>query len=80
MVSLTFAQLYADLVAAAQTKVAPPEGTFTVEQFASDAGKSPSWAALRLLELLGAGVLEREKYGHKYYYWFKGSDEQEKEN
>ena len=77
MAKLTFDELYADLVAAAQTKVAPPEGTFTVEQFASDAGKSPSWAAARLLELVGTGVLEREKYGYKFYYWFKGSNEKQ---
>ena len=72
---LTYAQLYADLVAASQTRVAPPEGTFTVVEFARDAGKSPSWAAARLLELVGTGVLEREKYGHKYFYSFKENNE-----
>ena len=80
MVGLTFKQLYADLVAATQTRREPPEGTFTVAEFARDAGKSPSWGAARLLELVGTGVLEREKYGYKFYYWFKESYEQEKEN
>ena len=77
MVGLTFKQLYADLVVATQTRREPPEGTFTVAEFARDAGKSSSWAAARVLELVGTGVLEREKYGYKFYYWFKGSNEKQ---
>jgi len=72
---LTFDELYADLVAATQTRREPPEGTFTVAEFARDSGRSASGAAARLLELVGTGVLEREKYGHKYFYSFKENNE-----
>ena len=75
MAELTFDELYADLVAATQTRREPPEGTFTVAEFARDSGRSASGAAARLLELVGTGVLEREKYGHKYFYSFKENNE-----
>jgi len=68
---LTFAQLYNDLVQAANVKRQPPEGTFTVAQFAEDAGMSYSNAASKLLVLYREGKLERERYGSKHYYWFK---------
>ena len=71
MADLTYAQLYADLVAATTREATLPENTFTAADFERDTGRSGSWAARELLRLCAAGVLERDKFGHKFYYWFK---------
>ena len=67
---LTYAQLYADLVAASCAVEQAPVGMFSVEQFAHDSGRSRSWAWLMLKEMVDRGELKRERYGHKHYYGF----------
>ena len=76
---MTFAQLYADMLTAANAKAQPPEGTFTVQQYAVDAGRSTSWAAADLLRKVQAGELGRDKFGNKYYYWFRAQKVQNEE-
>lgn len=67
---LTYAQLYADLVAASRVVEQVPADMFDVEQFARDSDRSKSWAGLRLKEMSDSGKLKRTRYGHKYYYGF----------
>ena len=68
---LTFEELYKDLIEAANFTAAQPKDTFTVAQFAQDAGISYAGAAAKLLAQFRAGKLGRKWYGKKHFYWFK---------
>ena len=66
---LTAEQLYRDLVQAHQ-RPEVPEGAFTAQQFADDAGFSKSIACDKLLRLVQAGELERLWDRGRYWYYF----------
>ena len=70
---LTAAQLYADLVAAETPKM-PPEGAFSLAQFADDAGLDRQNAQRKLQARLKEGELCGDKFptsGHpRWWYWF----------
>ena len=71
--SLTAAQLYADLVAAETPKM-PPEGAFSLAQFAAATGLDRQNAQRKLQARLKAGELCGDKFptsGHpRWWYWF----------
>ena len=72
--SLTVTQLYADLIAA-ETPKAPPDGAFSLAQFADDAGLDRQNAQRKLQARLKAGELCGDKFptsGHpRWWYWFQ---------
>jgi len=81
--SLTYNQLYADLVASRLEKDVMPPDCFTTMQFAHDIGKKRGRASEILRGMLAAGELESERVllnGHyNKIYWFpdtkKSNDE-----
>jgi len=70
---LTAAQLYADLVAA-ETPKTPPEGAFSLAQFAAATGLDRQNAQRKLQARVTTGELCGDKFptsGHpRWWYWF----------
>jgi DNA-binding Lrp family transcriptional regulator len=70
---LSFAELYADLVAAAQADV-PPERSFSIAQFADDARLTHKQALDRLKALRASGAVQGEKFNvdgtRQWRFWF----------
>jgi len=71
--TLSYAQLYADLVAAAKETV--PDYAFSFQKFVDDTGMEESTARRFLDSKVRAGILEKRYAtveGHqRAYYWFK---------
>jgi len=76
--SLTYGQLYADLVSAARNSV--PDGAFGFQQFLSDSGMLPSTARRFLDSRVRTGILGTKLItvdGHqRRIYWFLDADAQ----
>jgi DNA-binding Lrp family transcriptional regulator len=70
---LSYAELYADLVAAAQQDD-PPEQSFSVAAFADDTGMTHKQALDRLKALRASGAVQGEKFNvdgtRQWRFWF----------
>lgn len=74
--TLTYEQLYSDLLEAATTSATLPEGAFSMQDFIDDSKLPPTTARRFLGQRVRSGILGTRRVtvdGHQQrYYWFIG--------